>query len=640
MSSFKHHSFRKLLVCCLFLIFPIASAFTQETNDEKGQWSEDKARKWERDAGLVKGFNAPSIPYPGMERIEILEMAASLGYNSVRIWIPPGAERGAKFLQSILDEAAVYNLTVSPVLRTNHYFGIYFNGSSKAEAEKEIKDYLLHTVGKFKNDPRIIFWDVANEPALRYSFDGKAWEKEGLQEVELVTNIVRWARDLNPVQPITTSALFLTEHLYEDNKVHSALKELAAMSDIHNFHLYDLSVNRMKALDDMVELLKSLGNRPIVCTEIVARTRGGTFPRSLTALSKHHIHFYNWGMYTSDSNWDVAWGLSSFEPYEPWFHDVLHPDGYPYDWRDLGWVRNYHFAEEGEQADPGAEITERWNKWRAWKWMANGPVKGLCLDFKENENDLKGKINNAGNTGYNSLRIKFDINEWKSDTGKYYSRIDSLLNYAEAGNLGVMPSLLSDKDADMSDQDIDSYVSSLVRKYGFDTRIIAWELYYRPGESGMRKEKLKNLLGLVFRVARFEFPNQPLTAIPMARVQNFDADFDYRDELIHGHRNGWRQVEFGGSSDAGFCNYIWGLSDIISFESDMAMPETGWLLNITNRYGRPVVCANWKPQNQTVGEETLELFSNNKVYWFNNSDKLSPQLIESFRFSRITTPRK
>ena len=126
----------------------------------------------------------------------------------------------------------------------------------------------------------------------------------------------------------------------------------------------------------------------------------------------------------------------------------------------------------------------------------------------------------------------------------------------------------------------------------------------------------------------------------MARVQNFDADFDYRDELIHGHRNGWRQVEFGGSSDAGFCNYIWGLSDIISFESDMAMPETGWLLNITNRYGRPVVCANWKPQNQTVGEETLELFSNNKVYWFNNSDKLSPQLIESFRFSRITTPRK
>lgn len=625
-----------ILVLVTFMIFPF---FVSVRADGREQWSVKQAWEWERRVGIIKGFNAPSIPYPGMERSEILEKAASLGYNSIRIWIPPG-ERGADFLQSIIDEASKYNMTVSPVLRTNSFFESYFfDGSSKIETEKKIKAYLLNTVGRFKDDPRIIFWDVANEPALRYSFDGIAWEKGGLEEIELVKNIMRWTRELNPIQPVTTSALFLTEHLYNDNSVHSALKELAAMSDVHNFHLYDLSVNRMKALDDMVALLKSLGNRPIVCTEIVGRTRGGTFARSLTAFSKYHIHFYNWGLYTSDSNWDVAWGLSSFEPYEPWFHDVLHPDGDPYDWRDIKQVPDFHFAKEGEQTDPGAEITERWNKWRAWKWMAIGPVKGLCLNLND-PGDLIEKINATVAKGYNSLKVKFDINEWKKDTTKYYAKVESLLSYANVKGIGVMPTLLTDQDADMPTQDIDLYVSRLVANYGFDTRIIAWELYNDPGKSVLDQEKVKSLLSLVFRVARFEFPNQPLTATPVAKVQKFTADFKHLDELIHGRRNGWPQLKFEGSSNAELCNYIWSLSDIISFESDMNMPETGWLLSIANRYGRPVVCSNWEPQNQTVSKETLELFSKNKVYWFNSGENLNQESIKSFQFSRFATPRR
>ncbi|MGQ8334938.1 hypothetical protein ACUNWD_00185 [Sunxiuqinia sp. A32] len=625
-----------VLILIAFFTFSYSINGRAEGRD---QWSETQAWEWESKVGIIKGFNAPSVPYPGMDRSAILEKAASLGYNSVRIWIPPGTERSGDFLQGIVDEASKYHMTVSPVLRTNSYFKSYFDGDNRAEAEKEIKDYLINTVGRFKDDPRIIFWDVANEPALRYSFDGKAWEKEGLEEIELVQNIVRWTRELNPAQPVTSSALFLTEHVYEDNKVHSALKELASMSDIHNFHLYDLSVNRMKALDDMVALLKSLGDRPITCTEIVGRTRGGTFARSLTACSKYHIHFYNWGMYTSDANWDVAWDLSSFEPYEPWFHDVLHPDGYPYDWRDLEWVRTFHFVKKGEQADPGAEITERWNKWRAWKWMATGPVKGFCMDITGTD-DLQEKIDIAAAKGYNSIKVKLDINEWKKDTANYYAKVESLLSYADKNGIDVMPTLLTDQDADMPTQDIDVYVSRLVANYGFDTRVIAWELYNKPGKSGLEQEKVKSLLSLVFRVARFEFPNQPLTATPVAKVQKFAPDFKYHDELIHGHRNGWRQVEFVGSSDAELCNYVWSLSDIISFESDMPMPETGWLLNIANRYGRPVVCSNWDAPNDSDIESTLELFSKNKVYWYNGREEIPEKQIKSFQFSRISTPRR
>ncbi len=640
MISFQRYKLQKVFLFCLFLGFSVVSVFAQEANGGRGQWSEEQAWEWENRVGVIKGFNAPSLPYPGMDRVEILEKAARLGYNSVRIWIPPGAERGEEYLKTILDEASKYNMTVSPVLRTNSYFDDYFNGDNKAEVEKEIKDYLQHTVGKYKDDYRIVFWDVANEPALRYSFDGKAWEKEGLEEIELVKNIVRWTRELNPVQPVTTSALFLTEHLYDDNKVHRALKELAAMSDIHNFHLYDLSVNRMKALDDMIAVLKSLGDRPIACTEIVGRTRGGTFARSLTAFSKYHIHFYNWGMYTSDSNWAVAWDLSSFEPYEPWFHDVLHPDGYPYDWRDLDWVRNFRFAKEGELTDPGAEVTERWNKWRAWKWMATGPVKGAMLDFTLGIQEMKEELDGLTAKGYNSVLVRLSVNDWKSDTAAYYSKIDTLLQMADSRSLSVFPSLLSDKDAEHPNDEIDLYVTSLIRKYGFDKRIIAWELYNHPGESVSDVEQVKSLLSMVFRVARFEFPNQPLTATPVVGVKAFSPDFDYEEALIHGHRNGWNRLTFEGATNPELCNYIWGLSDILSFNSNMPMPETGWLLSIANRYGRPVVCTNWSTPDNSEIEPTLELFSKGKVFWYSGNKVLPEEDIRAFQFSRISTPKR
>lgn len=58
-------------------------------------------------------------------------------------------------------------------------------------------------------------------------------------------------------------------------------------------------------------------------------------------------------------------------------------------------------------------------------------------------------------------------------------------------------------------------------------------------------------------------------------------------------------MSFAGSEDPELCNYIWGLSDIISFDSEMAMHETGWLINIAYRYGRPMFCTNWKASGYT-----------------------------------------
>ncbi|RWY51609.1 hypothetical protein [Mucilaginibacter gilvus] len=400
----------------------------------------------------------------------------------------------------------------------------------------------------------------------------------------------------------------------------------------------------MKAIEDMIMRLKKLSNRPIVCTEAIARTRGGTFGRTLPVFSKYHVHFYSRGLYTADSNWDVAWGLSSFEPYEPWFHDLLHPDGSPYDWAELDWVCKFHFASPGEITDPGAEVTERWSTWRSWKWVLDGPIKGLYYvpeDMGEQAVSIWAKkIAEAETMGYNGLRIKLNYSEWKKNSSALYNKTDTLLALAEKHNMRVIPALLNDEDAGNNEVDLSDYVSLIVKKYGFDTRVIAWELYTAPGKQSVPKDKLKSILAVIFRVARFEFVDQPLTATPVIKTNDFNKDFDYKASLVHGRRGGWDRLEYEGSSDAELCNYIWSLSDILSFGTDKKMPETGWLLNVINRYGRPVICSAWNAADDSSVKETMDLFSKNHVYWYNSGKIADRSLIRSFLFTQISTPRR
>jgi len=611
------------------------SLIAQQENPGRGQWTEKEAWEWHSKVGIIKGFNAPVAPFPGVTMDDMLRKAAALGFNSFRIWMPTDPDECIRVMHELLETAEKHGLTISPVLRVDHFFHM----DDKAAAEHHIRTYLEKVITEFRNHPGITFWDLVNEPALFYFLENEEPAERALEFLEWSKKSILWAREFSPAQPITISALFLPEHIYHDNEVIHKFREVASMTDIHNFHLYDLSHDRMKYIDDMVMLLKSIRDLPIVCTEAVARTRGGTFARSLTAFAKYHIHFYSWGLYVSDTNWHVAWELSAFEPYEPWFHDILHPDGTPYDYRDLAWIRNFSFTEEGEQSDPGAEITERWVKWRAWKWVATGPVTGTNVHHELNADNAAALINEAEKAGYNALRIKLDYARWKKDSGSFYAAIDVLLENAGARNMRIMPVLLSDNDMMYSEKDLTDYVSNVIKRFGYNPVVYSWELYNRPCESGIEKAKVADRLKVIFRVARFAFPNQPLTATPAVEVMEFEPGFDYIRPLVHGgQRAGWNRFEYRGSGDAELCNLIWSLSDIISVDSEMKMPETGWLFSVANRYGRPVICTNWMPPAQSDVAETLTLFSKYQSSWFSGKPVGDAALIKSFRFTQIGTP--
>jgi hypothetical protein len=648
----------------------------------RDQWTTGEAWAWNEKHGVIRGFNELGLGYPGMSREDVMRKASRLGYNSLRtgdyfrLWLQ--SPRDAKQrLRGTLDQAQANGLTVSPVMLWGFPAVTGGRNSLKDKSAKgwsDLRAYIQDMVGAFQTDDRITLWDVFNEPG-----NG---DQEGT-DLAVAKQLILWAREVNPCQPLTSSIMWTGPHPSPEQ---IAVEQLA---DVHNFHLYDCSANRMTNLEEMVRCLKSISDRPMVCTECLARPIGDTFGRILPGFSKYHVHWYNWGLYTCDANWSVSWHRSAFDPHEPWFHDVLHPDGDPYDWRDLELIRNFHFATPGEVPDPGVELTDRWLKERAWQWVFSGPLRGWTYRpsgitswhalWQTNMTKLQvveADLTWAQEKGCDGLRIRLDFAAWKAGTNQFCNRLEELLALADRHGMTVTPVLLTDSDAIHPVEDLTSYVRSLMGRFGRDGRIYCWDLFYQPCVTGLAPEKAEPLVRELFRAARFEFPGQPLTATPAVRVDKFDATFDFRRALAHqgGMGNhGWDKLHHLGASNASLCACIWSLSDLLSISSDQGAPETGWLLSIANRYGRPIICSEWSPAEAVDVENTLKVFSVQHVRWFstgipktcadpavrNGHEKISrlqnygllapevlldnadlTRLVNQFRYSRVMTPKQ
>lgn len=600
----------------VIILFP----YCHPSQKGRSLWTEQQAWEWHKKVGVIKGFNEPISAYPGMSRKQIFEKASKLGFNSVRFWIhAEGADEQIKWIREFAEDADEYGLTVSPVLSISDHF---FPREDKMQAFDEAKAYTQKIIGAFANDKRIIFWDIWNEPLM-------ADVPEMYEQMDWIEAAVQWCREMSPIQPITASIIW--DSGVKPDSVSRAINrryEVEAMMDIHNFHLYDTGLDHMQRVEWIVERARSISDRPLVCTETIARTKGGTFPRTFVPFAQNEIHFFTWGLYICDMNWTVSWGQSTYDPYEPWFHDLLHPDGEPYDKREIDWLRNFHFAEKDEIIDPGAEWTERWTKDRAWKWMVGGPVKGVA--YTEDVSSYPEV--------YNGWRVQCNYNEWKENKELFYQKMDDLLFRAKVTGMRITPALLSDEFINEKDIDLAFYVSQVIKRYAADPRIQAWEIYTHPGSIETNTDKLKNLLSLLFRYARYEYPNQPLTATPYVKVKDFEPDFNYKEALIHGRLRGWDMLVCEGGSSPELCNHVWALSDIISFSIRQNAPEAGWLTSIAYRYGRPLVCTEWVPPSVQAAKETLDIFAKSHVFWYNVSNWHDKQLIDVFQFEPISTP--
>jgi len=678
---------RQLIVCLLLLgsLLPAAG---------RKQMSVAQAWKWQNKMGEIRGFNQPELAYPGMSRDQILRKASELGLNSVRSWIyGRTVEEQIDFIRHMVEDASRYGLTYSPVLS---FYERYYRDKSIPEEERlrRAEEYIRQVVGTFSRDKRIAMWDIWNEPST-------ATNDETMRQMDWLEKMVEWCRSENPVQPITSSIIWEGGE-YDTTTTHYKRRmEIERMMDIHNVHTYRFLEAEHTPPAEIIRRMKEMDGRPLVSSECMARTVSGGLTRTLKLFAREHVNFYLWGMFITDSrNWSVQWGRTTYDPYEPIFHDLLYSDGTPYDYRELENLRKFRFEREGEQLYAPLSQSERWTTERAWKWVAGGPVKGLTETLRRQDASAAG----------NSIRLKLNYADFAADEEAFLQHFGQRLEEAARDGMTVLPVLLSDQDildaqgaeiaqarflrtypndfaengdgylttpfvgdksrdkgartqADSSywgsdfsaslsisqadaasfarrsaTRNILAYVNVVMRRFYADSRIEGWDLYYHPGERLSSEREVSMWVSQLFDLARFVSPTQPTFMTPLVSVGDFAPDLRYRDELIHGRHGGWSRLKYSGVSSASLAYKIWSLSDVAAFSSTMKAAETGWLMSICYRFGRPLFCSYWSSPDATEAQSTLELFSRSHVFWYSDAP-LPASAVADFKFRPINTDR-
>jgi hypothetical protein len=212
-----------------------------------------------------------------------------------------------------------------------------------------LETYVTGFLKTFGRDPRILAWDLYNEPGNSHL---------GVKSLPLLQAAFSWARAAEPSQPVTAgvwlssptlliprlASWWRTRHLVDDWSFDEPQVENPQISefslnasDIICFHNYRATDVQLRA---HIARLKARG-RPVICTEYMARrkTAGSPFARYLPIFKEEGVGAYSWGLVSGKTQTIFPWRSLPIrlgnepQPKEPslWFHDIFHPDGRPYD---------------------------------------------------------------------------------------------------------------------------------------------------------------------------------------------------------------------------------------------------------------------------------------------------------------------
>ena len=133
--------------------------------------------------------------------------------------------------------------------------------------------------------------------------------------MSLLTNVFRWVRDCKPSQPITAGVWD-----YNSPRKNVLNAFMLNHSDIISYHNYDNEAQHAEC----IKFLKML-NRPLICTEYMARRNDSRFCNVLPLMKKEKTGAINWGFVAGKTNTIFAWDevIPSGEEPELWFHEYL-----------------------------------------------------------------------------------------------------------------------------------------------------------------------------------------------------------------------------------------------------------------------------------------------------------------------------
>ena len=151
--------------------------------------------------------------------------------------------------------------------------------------------------------------------------------------------VFAWAREITPTHPLTVGGWHVHQHwIDEKENIHKHAIDIKAfeLSDIITFHAY----SPIQILDSIIHTLKKY-NRPILCTEWLARHVDSTIHDQLPVFHQEKIGCYHWGLVNGKTQTHIPWPniLKNNTDNAQWFHDVLHADGTPYSKAEIEIIR-------------------------------------------------------------------------------------------------------------------------------------------------------------------------------------------------------------------------------------------------------------------------------------------------------------
>jgi hypothetical protein len=358
-----------LLICSLITLAPMQVP--------TARWPETKANEWYARQPWLVGSNY--IPATAINELEMwqaetfdpktidkeLGWAEGLGMTTMRVFLhdlawQQDAAGYQKRINQFLDIAARHRIRPMFVLFDSCWDpdpkpgrqrdpkpGVHNSGwlqSPGARALQEpkeyprLKTYVTEVVNAFGKDPRVLSWDIWNEPDnTNTSSYGSAEPKNKVELVlALLPQVFEWARDAGAQQPLT-SGVWKGDWSTDDKLAPMERIQLES-SDVISFHNYDSGAEFEKRIKWLQRY-----RRPILCTEYMARGNGSTFQGSLPIAQKYRVAAFNWGFVAGKTQTYLPWD-SWQKPYvdrEPtvWFHEIFKQDGTPYKQDEVDLIR-------------------------------------------------------------------------------------------------------------------------------------------------------------------------------------------------------------------------------------------------------------------------------------------------------------
>ncbi|KXK23373.1 MAG: beta-1,4-xylanase [Bacteroidetes bacterium OLB12] len=333
------------------LVVAILVTSFSETAGQAPRWTEKQANDWYAKQGWITGSNfQPSTAINQLEMFQKetfdlatidreLGWAEDLGFTAMRVYLhhllwTTDKEGFKKRLNEYLTVSTrhkiktifvffddCWNDAYAPGKQPEPKPGIHNSGwvrdpgtmiYTHPDTMNVLEAYVKDILTTFAKDERVLLWDLYNEPGNSGQFN---------KSMPLLKNVFAWARQVNPSQPVSVG-------VWHGGKEFAALNKFQLEnSDVITYHQYQYIDRHRTTIDSLAR-----HNRPLICTEYMARTNASVFQTIMPMLKEKKVGAINWGFVSGKTNTIYAWNTpvpSGAEP-ELWFHDIFRKDGTPF----------------------------------------------------------------------------------------------------------------------------------------------------------------------------------------------------------------------------------------------------------------------------------------------------------------------